>query len=84
MPTHNHQSDPAHLGTELILARLERRITEEYSLAAREVEKTLKRYLQAFETKSETNILYINSPKAKYNNNYKVKTKNETNILTYT
>jgi len=41
-------------------------------------------YLQAFETKSETNILYINSPKAKYNNNYKVKTKNETNILTYT
>lgn len=53
MPKKKPTLDPAHIETERILARLERRIAEEYSLAAREVEKTLKRYLQAFETKDK-------------------------------
>lgn len=53
MPKKKPTLDPAHIETEAILARLERRIAEEYSQASKEVEKTLKDYLRRFETKDK-------------------------------
>lgn len=54
MPKKKPAIDPAHIETERILARLERRIAREYSQASKEIDKTLKDYFKRFEAKDKT------------------------------
>ena len=53
MPKKKPAIDPAHIETEAILSRLERRIAEEYATASKEIQETIDSYFKRFRAKDE-------------------------------